>query len=483
MKRGSSLVSEAGASLIAGRRRSLRPTCSPMLPAITNFRPTLSYSLALCLLFFLFSFSAHSQEIYDLQRCLETGLKQNYDIRIVRNEQAISENNATIGNAGYLPTFDVSVGYSGALNNIAQKYEDGTTTKENDIFDQGATAGLNMNWTVFDGFYMQTNYSRLKEFRKMGELNTQLTVENLISGLTSEYYNYLHQNLRLANLRYAVSLSKERLRIVEAHYNIGSKSRLDLQQAMVDFNADSSRLTKQYEVVYTSGVVLNQLMAVEDVSQKLVLADTLISPNPFLKEKDLWEMTLRANSKLLLSDKSKLISELDYKSLRSRNYPYLRLNAGYGYNLNIPGSGDINRQGTLGLNYGFTLGFNLFDGFNRKREQKNARITMQNRELQHKQLELSLKADFANIWMAYQNNLELTNLEKENLEAAHENYDIAMERYRLGDLAGIELREAQNSLLEAEERLLQAQFNTKLCEISLLQISGQLTTIIYHTFP
>jgi outer membrane protein TolC len=37
------------------------------------------------------------------------------------------------------------------------------------------------------------------------------------------------------------------------------------------------------------------------------------------------------------------------------------------------------------------------------------------------------------------------------------------------------LREAQNSLLNAEERLLQAQFNTKLCEISLLQISGQIS--------
>ena len=47
-----------------------------------------------------------------------------------------------------------------------------------------------------------------------------------------------------------------------------------------------------------------------------------------------------------------------------------------------------------------------------------------------------------------------------------------MERYLLGDLSGIEMREAQKSLLDAEERILSAQYNTKLCEISLLQISG-----------
>ena len=90
-------------------------------------------------------------------------------------------------------------------------------------------------------------------------------------------------------------------------------------------------------------------------------------------------------------------------------------------------------------------------------------------------MELKLKADLANIWMAYENNMELTNLEKENLQVAQINYEIAMDRYKLGNLSGIELREAQNSLLGAEERLLQAQYNTKLCEISLMQISGQAT--------
>jgi hypothetical protein len=34
------------------------------------------------------------------------------------------------------------------------------------------------------------------------------------------------------------------------------------------------------------------------------------------------------------------------------------------------------------------------------------------------------------------------------------------------------MREAQKSLLDAEERILTAEYNTKLCEISLMQISG-----------
>ncbi|MDR0733937.1 MAG: TolC family protein [Dysgonamonadaceae bacterium] len=427
----------------------------------------------LFLLLIILSLSVNAREIYDLKRCLETGLEKNYDLLIIRNEQQISDNNHTWGNAGFLPTLDFNAGYSGALNNTTQAQADGSTLKNTDRLNQETTLGLNLSWTLFDGLYMQTNYRRLKEFQKMGELNTKLAVEDLIGNITAEYYNYVYQQLRLANLKYAVSLSKERLRIIEARYNIGSMSRLDLQQARVDFNADSSNLIKQYEVATTSRIALNRLMALDDVSQDIVTWDTLIAPNPSLEEGELRNSMHQSNVWLLLSAKNKTVGELDYKALASRNYPYLRLNAGYGYTQDFYGSGSVNRQDNLGLTYGLTLGFNIFDGFNRRREQRNAKLTVQNRQLQYRQLELSLRADLANMWMAYKNNLKLINLESENANAARENYGIAIERYRLGELSGIELREAQNSLLGAEERLLQAQYNTKLCEISLMLISGR----------
>lgn len=91
----------------------------------------------------------------------------------------------------------------------------------------------------------------------------------------------------------------------------------------------------------------------------------------------------------------------------------------------------------LGTNIGLTLGFNIFDGFNRKREQKNARITMENRQLELDRLKLSLQSDFSNMWMAYKNNILLTQLEEESLRNTLLNYEIAMDRYKLGDLSGI----------------------------------------------
>lgn len=47
------------------------------------------------LLAFSSLFMAEAQQLFDLKRCIETGLEQNYSIRIIRNEQQISDNNAT----------------------------------------------------------------------------------------------------------------------------------------------------------------------------------------------------------------------------------------------------------------------------------------------------------------------------------------------------------------------------------------------------
>lgn len=420
-----------------------------------------------------------AQEDYSLKKCLEIGLERNYSIRIIKNEQQITSNNATLGNAGYLPTLDLSSGFNGNVDNTTREQADGTTETTHGVNTEAANAGINLNWTLFDGFGIQAEYARLKELQQMGELNTRLTIEDFAANVASEYYNLIRQKIRLKNLRSAVSLSKERLRIVEERYYIGSMSRLDLQQAKVDFNADSSQLITQLETVHTSRTRLNQLLALDNVEQELHIPDSLITPNPFLDEAELWNNTLTNNVSLLISQKNKSLSEIDYKKLQSRNYPYVRLNAGYGYTANWYGTGTTDLQKKLGLNYGVTVGINIFDGFNRRREQRNARIQIKNQQLRLQELELGLKTDMSNFWMAYKNNLELWKLEKENLVAAEENYSIALERYKLGELSGIELREAQNSLLEAEERQSIAEYNTKICEISLLQLSGQILSYLY----
>lgn len=406
-----------------------------------------------------------------LQECLEKGLEKNYSLRIVRNQEQMAANNATMENAGLLPSVSLSAGYSGSSygNNVVPR--EGDAVQSRGIYDDGIDAGIDVAWTVFDGFKLYANYDRLRELKLISSTQTRLAVEDYMAELAAEYYNFVQQRQRLRNYVSAVELSRERLRIVYERWMIGSLSRLDLLQARVDFNADSAQCLKQRELLASSRIRLHELMAEDSLDVNFISADDDIDLLALPTFDSLWVQTRENNASMLIAAHNRTLADIDLRSVQSRNYPYVKLNAGYGYRTNHYGAGATLRRNQWSGDVGVSVGFNLYDG-KRRSEQRNARLSVKNAELQEYDLTLSLYTDLADLWQAYENNRMLLALEKENVVAARENYDIAHERYLLGDLSGIEMREAQKSLLDAEERILVAEYNTKVCEISLLQLSG-----------
>jgi outer membrane protein TolC len=430
--------------------------------------------LSLSFLFLAFLSSGNSQVVYGLKDCINIGLENNFSLLIARNSETIAKNNYTIGNAGYLPSLDLSSRYSGTLNNTTQNMTDGSQTVSAGVYNTSANAGITLGLTIFNGFNVNTTYKKLNELKQVGELNTQMAIENLLSDIVSGYYNYILQIQLLNNMKYAVVLSKERLRIDEDRYLLGSSSKLQVLQSRVYLNADSSRLSRQYETVRAAQIRLNELMAVDNLATQFISKDSSINVNPDLIYEKLLEETLVRNTALNIASKNKIISEYDYKIIVSRSYPYLNLTSGYNYNYNTYSSSLTRNQLTNGLNYGLTLGMPLFDGFNQRRNIKNSSIEVRNKELIYQEIEQGIRADMITIYSAYTNCLRLITLEEQNLQTATENLEIAMERYRLGNLSGIDLREVQKSLLDANESLSSIHYQAKLAEISLMQISGRI---------
>ena len=258
-------------------------------------------------------------EVLSLRECLEKGLERNYDIRIVRNEERITDNDATAANAGMLPTIDLSAGYGSNVNRIRTTPREGDVTTAKGVYDGTFDAGVALNWTLFDGFRIRADYRKLQELKEKGALQTRLTIEDFIASFTAEYYNFVQQTLRLENFRYAMALSRERLRIAEAWYHVGSSAQLDVLQARVDFNADSSQYMSQQEAVVASRIRINELLANEELDRRFLVRDTVIAIDDALQWDVLVAETRTANAELLMADRDNAISELELQSIRSRN--------------------------------------------------------------------------------------------------------------------------------------------------------------------
>lgn len=418
--------------------------------------------------------SAQSEALhYDLKDCIKRGLANNLELEITRGKETIAHNNATLANAGALPSVDASAGFRPNVTTLDRTVarSTGDVNRNTGVFDRSVDVGVSLSWTLFDGFKIQTNYKQLKTLEQQGETATRMAIEDLVSDITSEYYGYIRQMIRCRNYQYAMALSRERLRIASINYQTGRFSGLDYHQSESDFRSDSATYVLQQEALKNSNIRLNHLMGNTQVEQLILLPDSSISINPDLLLDELWQKTLSTNTSLLMADQNTLMAEQDYKKALARNYPYLRLNAQYGYSHYNYDISSTRVRDNLGLTSSLTLGFNIFDG-NRKRERDNAKVNISNQKLRRQQLELDLRANLTTLWNSYRNNLDLLSLQHQNLEIAQQNLEIAMDKYKLGNLSGFDMRQVEKNLLDAEERVLQAEYDAKLCEISLLLISG-----------
>ena len=79
---------------------------------------------------------------------------------------------------GMLPTVDLSASYSGDLGSTrTTPRSTGVTTTERGAYDGTVDAGIDLNWTIFDGFSVWTNYKQLQLLKEQGELQTRITID------------------------------------------------------------------------------------------------------------------------------------------------------------------------------------------------------------------------------------------------------------------------------------------------------------------
>ncbi|MBN1416885.1 MAG: TolC family protein [Bacteroidales bacterium] len=427
----------------------------------------------LWLLFIPFSGNISAQDSLSYRNCIEIGLERNYSLKMIRNTEQIARNNYKFGIMGMMPTLDATGVFSNSVVDSRQKFSTSDSVRIKDNAKSNTiNTNIALNWTIFDGFGMFVKYRQLHEVLDMGELTTRLAIEDLMANIGSEYYKYLQQLKRLKTLQYVMDLSKERLRITEEKYRIGYQSKLDFQQAKVEYHTDSSLYLQQVQNLEVSRIQLNRVLALNP--DTVMTIDENITIEYDIRYDELLEQVLNNNTSLQIAQQKQILSELDLKLINARLYPVIKLSGGYNFTKSEAQAGIFERNRQTGWNYGATVSYPILDGLEVHRQRKNAKLEIENSRLNLENFEQEVLSDLNEIYLAYQNSIKLVELEKQNLIVAHDNFDIAMERFMLGNLSGIEMREIERMFLDAEDRLLNAQYQAKLAEISLKQISGRM---------
>lgn len=428
------------------------------------------------LLFFGVSKSVLSQDALTLQQAVEIALENNYGIQISQNLQEIASNNQSLGNAGFLPSLELNASRNESIEDSEFESANGDSQSNTGARSTSTSAAVNLNWTLFDGLQMFTSYDRLGKLKEVSDEELRLDMENLVAQISLSYFNIIRINEQLNVLQNNIDVSQERIEIEEAKVDVGSGSEYDLLQAKSDLNADRASLLREQNAMTEARINLNELLARGPETEFEITSDITI--NRFLSRDELYQKLISDNAELSIARMQRDISRLETKQIRGERFPVVTLNSGYSYSQSENGGGFFRLNETTGFSIGVTARINIFDGFNTDRRVQNAQINSKNAELTLESQRLRLESDFLAIFRAYQNSVELVDLEEENLSNAEETLDIALERFRLGSISSLEFREAQRTFIAAENRLISAKFDAKVAETELLTLSGELDTLL-----
>jgi outer membrane protein len=406
-----------------------------------------------------------------LRDAIDQALKNNYDIRIVKNDLSVAKNNVNLGNAGFLPTLGATYNNGGSVQNTVQT-NTGEERRLNGVRNTNSSYGAALGWTIFDGFQMFAVYDRLKELEKQGEVNSKATILGTIADVVNGYYMLVRQQRLVVAKDSALEISRMRLRIARNKLEIGRGSRLDVLTATVDLNTDTSSFLQEKNLLKTAMVTLNQVMARNLTMEFQVQEDMNLVHD--LRYDELAELTRKLNPTLQTAMINKRIAEINLKQVKGQRYPVIGINSGYEFSRSASPTGFNQKLRADGLTYGLTASINVFGGFLQRQNERNAKILINSSDLNLDKVKQAVQGQLISTYQNYQTNLDLLKVETANVEIANQNLDITLDKYRLGSISPLELREAQRNSIDAITRLLDAQYQAKLSEISLKELSGTL---------
>ncbi|KVV15193.1 TolC family protein [Flavobacterium sp. TAB 87] len=414
--------------------------------------------------------SVNAQELLTIEDAVKIALDNNFEIKIASNNLQISENNNTIGNAGMLPIAKASVVDNNSIENTSQTRQDGTSIALDNAKNNNLNYGVGLDWTVFDGLRMFARAEQLEELKKLGKNELKRTVLLKIGQVNLNYYDLVQQQQQLTAIDSSISISKERLQLAKNRFSIGKASKLEVLNAQVDLNTDQVALLRQKETYQNTKILLNQILA-RDANTPFTVVDAL-KVNAQLKYDELLNLSQKQNPALQAQIINNRIAELQLKQVKGNRYPILTLNSGYNFADSKSSLGFTSQANSKGLNYGFTASMTIFDGFNQNRNEKNAKIEVDNALISLEQQNQFLIAQLAINYQTYLTNIDLISLEANNEAIARQNLDITMDKFKIGTITTLEFRTAQLNHVNAKLRYSNAQFQAKLSEIALKELTG-----------
>lgn len=428
--------------------------------------------------------NADAQKFFlTLTQAIEIAEQNNHDIRLAQEKIADAKLQISETGATGLPQVSITAGYGRQDPVLSQQTTDtgsggsGNALGNNPQFASFlGTASVNtfnsavtLNQVLFEGF-------RLFDALKVANLNVNLqeqalrqTRQNVAFQVTNAYFSAL-KALEVVNVdKESLRQSAEQIRIAEAKLNAGAGLKLDVLQARSQQIQVQQRLSMDLNSYEKAKMSLNQVMGRETNFPVLLNTGAEVREYPIDAQKGL-QTAIDQRADLTQLRLQKDMSEIN-ATIQSRTV-WPTVSAQIKYSLSDSAVVDGNNRSVSNFNYGLNMNWPIFDGFAAQAKADRAQESAIQAGISLDQLQQKVILDIQQALLDIQEAQERAQMAQTGVEVSQENLRLAGVGYREGTGLMLNVINAQVSLEQAANSLINARFDLNIRKARLYQALG-----------
>lgn len=333
-----------------------------------------------------------------------------------------------------------------------------------------------VNQLLYDAAY-KVGLRAADTYRELAQKNIQASKITVAEQVAKAYYGVLVAEERAKLLNLNIGRLDTLLRETQALNNQGFVEKLDVQRLEVQSNNLKAESQRVQNLIGLSYALLKFQMGL-GVDEEIQLTDRIqIQSIDDLQRSVALPATVDYTNRIeysLLQTQLKL-ADLDIQSTQKSYYPRVAASFNYGYN---SGRNKFSQLFTNPwLNFS-TIGFNVsapvFDGFTRKYQLQQKRVTLQKAQnsgqLVKNSIDLQVKQ--ANITLG--NQIETLRTQQRNRDLAQEIVRVTRIKYKEGVGSNIEVLNAETSFREAQTNYFASLYDFLLAKVDQDKATGKL---------
>lgn len=424
--------------------------------------------LLLALAPFVASLCVQAQEAWTLQRCLEHAAQNNITIQRNKLSELDAAEQLKQSKAALFPSLSFSMGQSLGYRPFQEAtviVQNGMATSTNNKVTENGSYGLNASWTVWDGGINRKNIEAQRLQGEIAAVQTEQSLKTIQEQIAQLYVQILYTiEAKRVNEQLA-STAQQQLERGQERFKVGDLAKADVAQL------ESQVAQTRYDVVNIQTQIdgykrqMKELLQLDintpfDVATEEMSDERALQPIP--DKTEVYDKALLSRPEIRNAQLQADAADLRLDIARRGYLPSISINAGMGASHYSADDRKLGEQMKRNLNgsAGIGLSVPIFDNRRNKTNVERAKINKTSAALDMLEKQTALGSTIENIWLLATSAQQRFISADAAVKSQETNFELINEQFKAGLKNIVDMLQARDNLLQAQQNKLQSKYTT-----------------------